>query len=192
MADQQSIEGVILAAGASSRAGAFKPGLLIGGKTMIARCIEGMEDICQRIIVVGGYEVDQLRSFVGAFWKAECIENPSYQKGMFTSVKAGLALVGGDRCFVLPGDVPLVPLRVYRELLAIDAEIVVPTFRGTNGHPVCLSKTVIPRILAEPDQSSLRDLIRRMGYRGLPVDAEEILLDIDTPEDYEEVCRRFV
>lgn len=190
MTYEQSIEAVIVAAGISSRAGAFKPGLPIGGKAMLVRCIEGVYDVCKRIIVVGGYRIEQLRPLVEGFKKAICIENPSYPKGMFTSVKAGLTLVDADRCFLLPGDVPLIPGSVYRALLAIDADIVVPTFQGTNGHPVCLSKNVIPRILQEPDNASLQDVIRIFGYRTLDVDAEEILLDVDTPEDYTMICQR--
>jgi molybdenum cofactor cytidylyltransferase len=190
MHDEKSIEGVILAAGTSFRAGTFKPALLIGGKPMIALCIKGMYDLCQRIIVVGGHDIERLRSLLDGFDKTICVENSFYREGMFTSVKAGLAIVRADRCFVLPGDVPLVPSGVFRQLLLIDADVVVPTFQGRNGHPICLSRAVIPRILREPDDSTLRDVIRMIGYDSADVGAEEILIDIDTPQDYEAVCRR--
>lgn len=190
MPGEISIEGVILAAGSSFRAGAFKPAMLVGGKPMIARCIEGMYDICHRIIVVGGHEIDQLRTLVVGIDRVECVENTSYQKGMFTSVKLGLSSVHGDRCFVLPADIPLVPPRVYQNLLTFEADVVVPSFQGRNGHPVCFSRAIIPRILRESDESSLRDIIRSIGYRDVEVDAEEILIDVDTPEDYERVRQR--
>jgi molybdenum cofactor cytidylyltransferase len=191
MPGEKSIEGVILAAGSSSRAGTFKPALLIGGKPMIARCIEGMYDICRRIIVVGGSEFEQLRTLVEGIARIECVENISYQKGMFTSVKVGLSCVHGDRCFVVPADIPLVPPRIYQQLLTFETDVVVPSFEGKNGHPVCFSKAIIPRILRESDESSLRDIIRTIGFRAVEVDAEEVLIDIDTPEDYIMVCRRF-
>lgn len=191
MAGEPYIEGVILAAGASSRAGTFKPALLIGNRSMIVRCIEGMEEICDRIIVVGGNEFDRLRSLLEGIPKVECLENSSWQKGMFTSVKAGLSLLKGDRFFVIPGDIPLVPSSVYRALLEIEAEIVIPSFQGRNGHPVCCSRAVISRILCEPDESSFRDVIRAIGFHTVHVDAEEILIDVDTLEDYEFVRRRF-
>jgi molybdenum cofactor cytidylyltransferase len=185
------IEGMILAAGSSVRAGTFKPALLIGKKSMIERCIEGMYDICQRIVVVGGHEFNQLRSLLEGIAKIECIENSSYQKGMFTTVKVGLSHLRGDRCFVLPVDIPFVPPRVYQQLLALDADVVVPSFQGRNGHPACLSRAIIPRVLREPDESSLRDVIRTIGVRSVEVDTEEILIDIDTLQDYDKVCRRF-
>jgi molybdenum cofactor cytidylyltransferase len=191
MSEASSIEGVILAAGTSSRFGAFKPALLIGGKAMISRCIEGMYDVCERIIVVGGNEIERLRTLVRGFDKVECIENASYQNGMFSSVKAGLAEVRGDRCLILPGDIPLVPPAVYRTLLAREADIVIPTFQKKRGHPICVSQSIIPRILAEPDSSSLREVITSMCYETVEVDAEEILVDVDTPQDHERIRERF-
>lgn len=185
-----SVEGVILAAGTSFRAGAFKPALPVGGKPMIERCIEGMNTFCSRIIVVGGHEFERLRSLVEGIPKAECLYNPSYRQGMFTSVKAGLSHVRGERCFVIPVDIPLVPRQVYESLLAADGDVVVPSFQERNGHPVCCSRAVIPRILREPDGSTFRDVLKSIGFRTVAVDAEEILLDIDTPWDYGEVLRR--
>jgi molybdenum cofactor cytidylyltransferase len=34
--------------------------LQIGGKTVIERCIEGMYDICSKVVVVGGYKIKNL------------------------------------------------------------------------------------------------------------------------------------
>jgi molybdenum cofactor cytidylyltransferase len=184
------IEGVILAAGSSFRAGAFKPALPVGGKPMVERCIEGMQSVCGRIIVVGGHEFETLHELVRGITGVECVCNSRYQTGMFTSVKLGLSLVRAGRCFVLPVDIPLVPPRVYRALLSLDADVAVPSFQGRNGHPVCCSLAVIPRILREPDESSFRDVLRAIGFRAVPVDAEEILIDIDTPRDYERVRQR--
>jgi molybdenum cofactor cytidylyltransferase len=183
-------EGVILAAGASSRARAFKPALLIGTGTMIGRCIGGMKEYCGRIIVVGGHEFSKLQSLVRGMPQVECVENPAYHKGMFTSVKTGLAQVRADRCFVLPVDIPLVPPAVYQQLLSCEADIVVPSYHGKKGHPVCLSQTILPRILSRPDESSLRETLEVIGFQTVEVEAEEILFDIDTPEDYERACRR--
>ena len=190
MRADQGVEGVILAAGSSFRAGAFKPALPIGGRPMIERCIEGMRDVCGRIIVVGGHRFQQLQPLVRGIDGVECIENVSYRRGMFTSVKTGLSQARGRKCFILPVDIPLVPRAVYEKLLAADAEIVVPSFRGKSGHPLCCSQMVIPRILGEPDDSSLRDVVSAIGFRAVPVEAEEILIDVDTPEDYERVRNR--
>lgn len=192
MPAEPRIEGVILAAGSSVRAGTFKPALSLGGKPMIERCIEGMRSVCRRIIVVGGYELDHLRLLVKGLDNIECIQNISYHKGMFTSVKTGLSHVRGERCFVLPADIPLVPHRIYERLLLAEANIVVPSFQGKNGHPVLCTDAIIPDILREPDESSFRDVLRKIGFATISVDAEEILIDVDTREDCERIQRRFV
>lgn len=177
-------DGVILAAGRSSRAGAFKPGLLVRGRPMIAWSLESMRAACGRIIVVGGYAMDELRTLLAPAPDLVCVENPQYARGMFTSVKAGLAHVRAESCFVLPADVPFVPACVYHALIAAAAPIAVPVFEGTGGHPVLLRASVIPAVLREPDSSSLRDFIRRTGGSPVTTDAREVLLDVDTAEDY--------
>ena len=184
-------EGIILAAGSSLRAGAFKPALMLGDKTLIQWCIEGMSETCMHIIVVGGYDIEKLRSLLPDTPAVECIENVHHSRGMFSSVKTALSHVHGNLCFLLPADIPLVPRSVYRALMAVDAPVVVPTFRGIRGHPVCIKDSVIPSIMREPDSSSLRDVIQRVGSSTIEVDAEEILLDVDTPEDYERLLHKF-
>jgi molybdenum cofactor cytidylyltransferase len=186
-AEKKHVEGVILAAGLSTRAGTFKPALRIGGKTLIERCVEGMRGVCDRIIVVGGHEFERLCSLAEGIENVECVQNICYRKGMFTSVKAGLSHVRGERCFVLPVDIPLVPKRVYDRLLSLDADIVIPAFGGRKGHPVCCSNTIIPRILENPDESTFSGVLRAIGFRTVSVDAEEILVDVDTPEEYERI-----
>ncbi len=185
-----NVEGVILAAGLSTRAGTFKPALELGGKTMLLRCIEGMEEVCGRIIVVGGHEFEKLRASVEGNPKVVFVENSRYRLGMFTSVKAGLSLVRGERCLLLPVDIPLVPNEVYRRLLYAQGEVVIPSYHGRNGHPVCIAKNVIPHILSQPDETSLREVLRTLNCRTIDVDAEEILVDIDTPEDFESASMR--
>jgi molybdenum cofactor cytidylyltransferase len=191
-ADDVIIEGVILAAGSSARAGSFKMGLPLGGKTLIERSIEGMHDICGRIIVVGGYDIERLRSSLSGIPKVECVENTDYAQGMFTSVKTGVSHLHGDVFFLLPADIPLVPTHVYRKLLGVKAPVVIPAFRGTRGHPVLLNSSMIPAILSEPDSSSLREVLRRTAIATIEVEAEEILIDVDTPEDYQRILQRFL
>jgi molybdenum cofactor cytidylyltransferase len=150
---------------------------------MIRRSAEGMRNVCSRIIVVGGHEFLRLEELVAGIPGVECVRNPHYRMGMFTSVKCGLARVRARRCFVLPADIPLVPPGVYEQLLLAHADIAVPTWSGRRGHPVCCSRDVIPRILEWPDTSSFRDATAAIGTVTVPVDAEEILIDVDTPED---------
>lgn len=80
------IEGIIPAAGFSSRAGTYKLALELKGKSVIERCIEGMYNTCSKIIVVGGYNIEKLAPVLDKYSKIKLIYNENYQSGMFSSV----------------------------------------------------------------------------------------------------------
>jgi molybdenum cofactor cytidylyltransferase len=176
-------EGIILAAGSSYRAGTFKPALLLASKPLVQYVLDSMTEVCERIIVVGGHDLDKLRLLLSDHRSVELVENKNYQAGMFSSVKLGVAAVRGDSAFLIPVDIPLVPSHVYRSLLAVAGSAVIPQYGGRRGHPILLRRDIFLPILNEPATSSLRDVIRRCGFSPLEVDSEEILLDVDTPGD---------
>jgi molybdenum cofactor cytidylyltransferase len=181
------VEGIVLAAGASTRMGPFKMELPIGSKTLIESAIEGLSRAAGRIIVVGGHSIEKLRRVFAAYDAVEIVANARYREGMFTSVKAGVEHVGGDCFFVLPGDCPLVTESTFLRLLEAEGEIVIPVYEGRKGHPVLLGSRLAADILREPDNSSLRDFIRARDFTVVEVDDEGVTMDVDTPEDYEKV-----
>ncbi len=180
-------EGVILAAGFSERAGQFKMTLPIGDKTILEKCIEGMTSVCDRIIVVGGYNYDKIKKIVADIPNVEFCYNKNYEAGMFTSVKRGIREIKAERFFIIPGDQPLVKPETYRKLLSIDADIVIPRFNGKKGHPVLFASHHIPEILAMPDTAILRDFIHSKEATIVDVDDPGVGLDVDSPEDYEKI-----
>lgn len=179
------VEGIVLAAGSSSRAGCFKMELPLGDKMLIERSIEGMYNVCSNVIVVGGYKVERLREILSVYPKVQVVENANWQSGMFSSVKVGVKQVSGTRFFLLPADVPLVSESVFRKLLDASAKIAIPVFKGTKGHPVLFDSSIKACIVNESDGSTLRDVIHRTGYTAVEVDEEEILIDVDTQADIE-------
>ena len=73
--------------------------------------------------------------------------------------------VRANRCFVIPADVPLVPSRVYTRLLESTAGVVVPTWSGRRGHPVCCTSAVIPLILFASDRRTMGRLAIGTGMK---------------------------
>jgi len=185
------IETVILAAGLSERAGVFKMELPLGDKALIERTIEGPYQISSRIIVVGGYKIERLREILSKYEKVEIVFNKNYKRGMFSSVKEGVRHVKAGRFFILPGDYPLVGENVYRAMLEVDADIVIPAYRGKKGHPVLLKGSLRELLLLEPDDSNLRNFIKKNRYVILEVPDNSIIIDVDTIEDYEKIKHRF-
>jgi molybdenum cofactor cytidylyltransferase len=76
-------------------------------------------------------------------------------------------------------------------MLGVQGEVVIPTFEGQRGHPVLIRRELVPEILAQPADSSLRDYIEARGYRTVKVGDQAILWDLDTPEDYEHLLSQY-
>ncbi|MFC2155609.1 NTP transferase domain-containing protein [Acidobacteriota bacterium] len=182
-----TVEGIILAAGFSSRAGSFKMGWLLDGKPLIRHTIDGMIDFCSRIFVVGGHKIEALAELTQDYPEVRVVFNKDYSSGMFSSVKEGIKHLQGDKFFLIPGDCPLVRKEVYCRLLQNPGDIVIPTFQGRKGHPVLIKTTLAEEVIREPEDSNLRNFIRRKGFETIAVADEGILLDIDTEVAYERV-----
>lgn len=183
---------VIAAAGCSSRMGAFKPLLPLGGICALDRAIDlflaaGIADIT----VVVGHRANDLLPVL-ARRPVRAVVNASYLSGMYSSVVAGLAALPPNLagCFFLPVDVPLVRPHTVARLAERSntggAEVLYPTFLGRRGHPPFLSRRLFPEILAGDGAGGLEAVLRRHEARAAEVAVfdEAILLDMDTPRDY--------
>ncbi len=183
----QRIEGIVLAAGLSSRAPAFKPTLLFEGKALLQHTVERMKEFCSKVFVVGGYRVADVIALTEHMDGVEVVINKNFARGMFSSVQTGVQYVTGDRFFLIPGDMPLVTASTYRLLLQHPGEIVIPTYQERKGHPVLLATSLAEQVLREPRDSNLGIFIRRHGYVTVAVEDNGILVDIDTAADYKKI-----
>lgn len=183
----RSVDGVVLAAGLSTRTGCFKLALPLGEKTLLEHSILSMYDVVDRIIVVGGHNIEQVRDLVTGYAKAEVVYNAAFATGMFSSVRAGLRRVRARAFFLLPGDHPLVPPLVYRKLLSHPGDIVIPTFESRKGHPVLIASHLIAAIWKEPASSTLRDFIAKTGYVTVEVGERAVVQDVDDMQDYRNI-----
>jgi molybdenum cofactor cytidylyltransferase len=180
---------IVLAAGYSSRMGAHKPLLPLGGATVLRAAIDTFRDVARDVVVVAGHRAAELEPEVSPSG-ARLVHNPEFDRGMFTSVVAGVRALpsGVDGAFVLPADIPFV--RPHTARLMADAfarggpEIVHPVFHGRRGHPPLFSARVFRDILAGSD-GGLRRVLALHDARaiGLDVFDEGILVDLDTPDD---------
>lgn len=183
------VDGIVLAAGLSSRVGRYKLALDMQGKTVIERCIESMYDICSNVIVVGGYNYNLLADILKPYIKVKMILNKNYDEGMFSSVKMGIREVKEDKFFLIPADYPLIKKETYIKMLSTNNDIVVPMYKNAKGHPVLIKNNIINNILYE-NHINLREFIHDHGFSTLCIDDEGILLDIDTEEDYIDIVNR--
>jgi CTP:molybdopterin cytidylyltransferase MocA len=195
-----STAAVILAAGFSSRMGAFKPLLPLGGVTVLERLLA----LYQRagvgeVLVVLGHRAEDLAGLVLA-GGARPVLNPRHAEGMFSSVAAGAAALGpaAQAFFVHPVDIPLVrPATLTALLQALaqgGADLAYPIHNGRRGHPPLLAAGLAGRIntpqaRARARQGGLRAVLAPFQGRALEVETPDpgILLDMDDWDGYQAV-----
>jgi len=185
------VDGLILAAGLSKRTQEFKMTLDLFGVPLLARAIESMSSVCKKITIVGGYRFQEIRQIVAKFDNCRVVYNRDFQKGMFSSFKVGIQHMNTRRFFMTPGDIPFITPAVYKQMLKVKGNIVVPRFGDRNGHPLLLSSSFIPELIEMPDSSILKDYIKEREITLFPVEDEGILLDIDTLSDYYELLEKY-
>jgi probable phosphoglycerate mutase len=185
-------DGVILAAGRSQRAGAFKPALVAAGKPLLIHAVESLEPRCRRVIVVVGHNRDEAAGLLAGRSAVAVVHNPRHDEGMFGSVQAGVRAVDPSRegFFVLPVDCPLVLPGVFSALVeafrAHTAALpIVPAHDGRGGHPVLVPIALREVILAADMSATLRQILARAGALRVPVASPSVLTDLDTPADLE-------
>jgi molybdenum cofactor cytidylyltransferase len=185
------VDGILLAAGFSERAPDFKPALDIFGMPLLARTIENMANFCEKIIVVGGHNFYKLSEVVREIPKVMLIKNENFELGMFSSVRCGIQQATAGRFFILPGDQPVVAPDTFDKMLQYDDEIVIPRYNGKKGHPVLFNSDLIPEILEYPDTEILRNYIHSKNVKIIDVEDPGIGMDVDTPEDYQQVLKYY-
>ena len=65
--------------------------------------------------------------------------------------------------------------------------ITIPTYGGKGGHPIILSTSLVDELMdISEDTLGVKDVVRRHGEetQRIEVDSPEILLDLNTPQDY--------
>ncbi|MBN1826503.1 MAG: nucleotidyltransferase family protein [Candidatus Eisenbacteria bacterium] len=190
---------VILAAGRSSRMGRMKALLPLSGSTVLGLAIRACRDGgFGPIHVVVGHRAAEVAPAAGAGVKI--VENSRYDEGQLTSLQAGIrslpANVAG--ALVSPVDHPLVTGRETALLAAAfrgereRRRIFVPFFAGREGRPYLVDRALFPLFLELPAGAPGRRVVwdHPDWVRPVDVESDAVLIDIDTPGDYERVRAR--
>ena len=184
MIENSTISAILLAAGLSRRMGCFKPLLSLGSSRIIERVVNFFQAVgVDDILVVTGHRAGDVCRTVAPFG-AHCVENSAYRQGMFASVLTGIKALS-EQCgafFIHPADIPLVrPQTVMRLTVALKethAAIIYPTL---------IQSRLRTKVLGKSHPGGLRAFLKKHEAESLeiPVADEAVLLDLDTPEDYQ-------
>jgi len=183
---------IVLAAGFSSRMGAFKPLLPFGERTLVDHVVTNLRAAgLERIHVVTGFEAEALALELTRLGVTRA-HNPDFAAGMFSSVRAGVASLPADvGAFLLaPVDVPLLRpstiARVLRAATTRDSAVVYPTFRCKRGHPPLVRRALFAEILGSDGDGGMQALLARheSAASEVPVFDWGCLVDMDRRDDY--------
>jgi molybdenum cofactor cytidylyltransferase len=190
------VSAIVLAAGSSRRMGRSKQLLPLGHSPVIRHCLDGIvaSGLRDIVVVLGADHNGTAAAIRGMPVKTAVNADPG--SDMAASIRLGLRQIDRASTGVLIclADHPLVSSETIMGLVnahrASPDSILIPLYQGRRGHPTLFPRKAIEDIFSV---ETLRNVIAsRVGsVRTVEVDDEGVVLDLDTPEDYERIKQRF-
>jgi molybdenum cofactor cytidylyltransferase len=197
VAPPATVAAVVLAAGRGSRFGGDRPKPLarLGPRSLLAHAVGAAAAGGLRpVVVVVGYRAEDVAAAAGPM--VRLVENPDWEEGMSTSLRAGLAALAGDEGVVAAAvalaDQPRIGPEAYRRVTAAHrdgAALVVATYAGVRGHPVVIGREHWPEAMSLSGDAGARTLLEKYDVVEVPCDDTGSADDVDTPEDLENLGR---
>jgi len=190
---------VVLAAGKSTRMKENKLLVNVDGETVIERVVKtAIRSKVDEVVVVLGYEAEKIRDRIPAL-KCKIAVNDRYEKGQSESVKVGLSAISRDAeaLMIQPADVALIDAqsvnRVIDQYRRSKRRIVIASHQNESGHPILLDRSLFPEVSnIDEDSLGLKAVIsrHRTEIDYVDVGTENVLIDIDTQDDFEKYFRK--
>lgn len=196
---------IVPAAGKSARMGRPKLRLPLGQSTVIERVVCALRDAdVDEIVVVIGPHVRDLAPLVEqAGGTAHVLDEET--PDMRATVLEGLnwleqkhELTAEDGWLLIPADHPVLDSHVVQELIHArkrhpDQSIFIPCHEQKRGHPALLLWKHVQGIRTMRDDQGINTYLRehRDETLEIAVTSNSVLIDLDTPEDYNTLCERY-
>ena len=192
------IAGLILAGGASRRMGTPKALLRFQDETFLDRLIRLFSAVASPVIVALGHQSGQIRAGIQRSAEATFAVNPDPERGMLSSLQCGLKALpaGTEAVMFTPVDHPNLQAATLEKLAGLfeneRAPVIVPTYQGEHGHPVCIARAVAQELLALPAGAMASDVIHKYVDRTSYIDVDDpaVTTDVDDPEAYAGLLRQ--
>ncbi len=194
------VSAILLAAGSSKRMGAQDKLLLkYKGHWLVNHVMQQLweANIDELIIVrknnsenlLGGKKTERIK----------IVLNPIAEKGMTTSIQAGIRAAKKDAhgYLICQADMPLISTLEYNQIIAsfeskiADSPrlITVPFFQNQKGNPIILSAAYLQEILAHQEMEGCRAIVKANveNVSKVEMNTNHVLVDVDTYEDWERI-----
>lgn len=190
-----NIEGLVLAAGLSSRMGTNKLLLEVNGSAIIEKTVAILLGTAvSGVSIVLGSCSNEIRRLLDKY-PINFIYNSNYKSGMSYSIKSGIDAmmerIDIDAVLIMLGDMPLIDSSTVNRLIEEYENncslIIVPRYNGRSGHPVLFSREMFESILEIKGDNGAREVVNKFLDQVLFVDVDDsgIIIDLDTKEDLE-------
>lgn len=195
---------IVPAAGLSRRMGQPKLLLPLGGETVVARLLSVLDrpEIEERLVVIR--PDDEPLAAVLARLPAVVLRPQVAPPDMRTSVELALADIrqrhnpdAHDGWLLVPADHPVLEPAVLERMVAewngCDASVLVPRCGARRGHPTFFRWRLAGEVPHIPVGQGLNWLVKQHAaeVREVEFDDSSVITDLDTPEDYERLRRRW-
>lgn len=200
MKEKNNIGIIILAAGNSSRLGQPKQLLRFNNTTLLENTVDAALQIPNAIIIVVLGSEHELIEQKLKFSQIKISYNKNWISGMSSSIVNGLSdLLNSaaviDNCIISVCDQPFINSSVFENLLKehkrTGAGIVASSYNETIGIPVLFDKKYFKELLELEGQEGAKKLIGKFSDDCVSVAFSKGGIDIDTPEDYNQLNALF-
>jgi molybdenum cofactor cytidylyltransferase len=199
----ESVAGIVLAAGESTRMGRPKQLLPAGGGTLLERILdEALRSDLDEVILVLGHLFEDIRTVLGQVLehpKLKVIQNRQYKQGISSSIIAGLSEVeeSHDHVMILLADMPHIDANLIDLLVRryIDSRLPLGAIKlkTKRTHPVIFSRKLFHELHNLKGDVGARGLFKKYADQVCLVEPEGFYddRDIDTLEDHTKYRKTF-
>lgn len=188
--------GIVLAAGESTRFGQPKQLLDWKGEPFVRRIAEtALAAGLTPVVVVTGSNAEAVENAVRGL-DVQIVRNAAWQSGQASSIVAGVASLPENigSCLFLLADQPQVGTEIIHALTELHARnlssIIAPlVMEERRANPVLFDRVTFADLLQLKGDVGGRAIFHKYKVDYLPWHDETLLLDVDTPEDYERLRR---
>ncbi|TXT49674.1 MAG: hypothetical protein FD137_604 [Spirochaetes bacterium] len=179
--------------------------LPMDGVSVVARTAWILAQVFSPLVLVIGSDGPRVKAEASGIPGLHVVQNPDWEEGMTGSLQRGLAGLrkqletqpGGF--FIHHGDMPFLSPALLKEISRAAAKDedspLFPRLRGSEpsllGHPVYAPFRLEAKIHALKSGERIRDLLLKESYRIYETSDPAILEDLDTPEAYAALCRKY-